>query len=165
MQRTVGRLATLAAAALAGYLAGAWNGNIASAARDPVRELLEADRAFDAATSSQGLEGWVAAFAPDAIMMPAGQNMIVGEKAIHEFVSKAFSSPGFAMRWEPVDAGASGDLGYTYGVSKTTRQGANGKPAVAYGKYLTIWRKQRDRSWKVALDIGNASPPPEAAKH
>ncbi|HVX65898.1 MAG TPA: DUF4440 domain-containing protein [Bryobacteraceae bacterium] len=165
MQRTLGRPAALAAAALAGYLVGAWNGNIASAAKDPTQELLEADRAFDAATSAQGLEGWVSSCAPDAILMPTGQNMIVGEKAIHDFVSKAFSSPGFAMRWEPVDAGVSGNLGYTYGVSKTTRTGSNGKPVVSYGKYLTVWRKQRDRSWKLALDIGNASPPPESSKH
>jgi ketosteroid isomerase-like protein len=164
MQRTVGRWAALAAAVLAGYVAGVWNGHIAVAAKDPSRELIEADHAFDAATSSKGMEGWVAWFAPDAIMMPAGQNMIVGQTAIHDFVSKAFASPGFAMRWEPVDAGASGDLGYTYGVSKTTRPGANGKTTISYGKYLTIWRKQRDHSWKVALDIGNASPPPAAPK-
>jgi ketosteroid isomerase-like protein len=66
------------------------------------------------------------------------------------------------MRWEPVDAAASGDLGYTYGISKVTRSGANGKPQILYGKYVTIWHKQRDRSWKIAVDIGNASPPPPA---
>ena len=64
------------------------------------------------------------------------------------------------MRWEPVDGGVSGDLGYTYGVSKVLRARADGKPAVSYGKYATIWQKQRDRSWKVIVDIGNSSPAP-----
>jgi len=164
MQRTVGRWAALAAAALGGYLAGAWNGNVASAAKDPSRELIEADHAFDSATSEKSMDGWMEWLLPDAVLMPAGQNMLVGQTAIHDFAVKAFAMPGFAMRWEPVDAGASGDLGYTYGVSKVTRTGTNGKPSISYGKYLTIWRKQRDRSWKVALDISNGSPTPQDQK-
>ncbi len=163
MHRIAGRF-SLAAAALAGYLAGTWNGNTASAAKDPAQEVLDADHAFDTATSKDGLDGWLSFFAPDGIMMPAGQPMIVGETAIHEFVSKAFAAPGFSMRWEPVDAAACGDLGYTYGVSKSSRTGPDGAPKISYGKYVTIWRKQRDRTWKVVLDIGNASPAPEAKK-
>ena len=27
------------------------------------------------------------------------------------------------------------------------------------GNYVTIWRRQGDGSWKVAVDIGNADPP------
>jgi ketosteroid isomerase-like protein len=163
MQRTVCRWAALAAAALAGYTAGAWNHGTAHAAKDPSRELIVADRAFDAATAQRGVDGWLSWFAPDAIMMPAGRKMVVGQTAIQEYTSKAFAAPGFSMRWEPVDAGAADGLGYTYGVFKTTRPGAGGNPVIAYGKYVTIWRKQSDRSWKVALDIGNASPPPEPA--
>jgi ketosteroid isomerase-like protein len=162
MKRTSIRLASLGVVFLAGYAAGSWNGGIIHAAKDPAKELIEADHAFDAATTRDGLDGWLSFFAPDGIMMPAGQDIIVGQPAIRGFLTKAFSAPGFALRWEPVDAAASGDLGYTYGISKVTRTGANGAPSISYGKYVTIWRKQRDRSWKIALDIGNASPAPEA---
>jgi ketosteroid isomerase-like protein len=34
----------------------------------------------------------------------------------------------------------------------------------SYGKYVTIWKKQRSGAWRVALDIGNASPAPEPKK-
>jgi ketosteroid isomerase-like protein len=162
MQRVSGRLAVVAAGII-GYVAGTWNVGTASAAkirRETVQELLDLDRQFDADTTTNGVEGWVTHFAPDGIMLPAASKMVVGQPAIREFISKVFSTPRFAMRWEPVDGGVSGGLGYTYGVSKVTRMGADGKPQVSYGKYVTIWREQRDGAWQIAVDIGNSSPPP-----
>ena len=32
---------------------------------------------------------------------------------------------------------------------------------VRHGKYVTIWKKQADGSWKFVVDIGNPSSPPE----
>jgi len=34
------------------------------------------------------------------------------------------------------------------------------KPTVRYGKYVNVWRKQKDGKWKVIVDLGNPSPPP-----
>ena len=166
MQCVSGRLAVVAAGII-GYVAGTWNVGTASAAKirkETAQELLDVDRAFDADTARNGVEGWVAHFAPGGIMMPAGGDMVVGQPAIREFISKAFSAPGFALRWEPVEGGISGDLGYTYGISKVTRTGKDGKPQISYGKYVTIWQKQRDGTWQVAVDIGNSSPPPAEKK-
>lgn len=150
------------AAALIGYQLAGWKITVASAARDRARELMEADRAFDEATAAEGVEGWVSYFADDAVMLPAGSDVVVGKKAIREFVQKRFSAPGFSLRWEPIDARASGDLGYTYGVFKASRTEPDGKRVASYGKYVTIWRRQRGGEWKVALDIGNDSPAPAA---
>jgi ketosteroid isomerase-like protein len=159
MQKLRSRLG-MAAACLLGYAAGTWNGGVVSAARDPLQELLETDRAFDSETAQNGTAGWISHFAPDGIMLPAGAGILVGRESIRKTISKALESPGFSLRWEPIDGEVSGDLGYTYGVSKTIRAGADNQPSVSYGKYVTIWRRQPDRSWMVILDIGNASPPP-----
>jgi len=41
---------------------------------------------------------------------------------------------------------------------------ANGNPVTVMGRYITIWRKQADGQWKVALDAGRMSRPrPEIA--
>jgi ketosteroid isomerase-like protein len=155
----------MAAACLLGYAAGTWNGGVVNAAREsPAQELMDADRAFDSETAQNGLSGWVEHFAPAGIMMPNGGAIVVGRDAISEAMGKVLGSPGFSLRWEPIDAGVSGDLGYTYGVSKVVRVGANNQTDISYGKYVTIWRKQRDRSWKVIVDIGNSSPPPAPKK-
>ena len=67
------------------------------------------------------------------------------------------------LLWTPVgaDISAFGDLGYTYGTFEFRSKGKDGKAVVDYGKYTSIWKKQADGSWKVVLDMGNASPAPK----
>ncbi len=157
-------VAAIAAAAVIGYQIGGLRTAAASAARDEAKELIATDRAFDEATAKLGVQGWVSYFADDGIMLPAGSDIVVGKEAIREFVAGRFEAPGFSLRWEPIDARVSGDLGYTYGISKASRTESGGKRVTSYGKYVTIWRKDRGGIWKVALDIGNNSPQPRAAK-
>jgi ketosteroid isomerase-like protein len=73
---------------------------------------------------------------------------------------------GTALTWTPVKAemAASGDLGYTYGNYVYTAKNKEGKLVANYGKYTSIWRKQKDGQWKVVVDMGNSSPGPKSAK-
>ena len=52
-------------------------------------------------------------------------------------------------------------LGYTYGNYIFKHKDKAGKLITDYGKYTSIWKKQRDGSWKVVLDMGNSSPAPK----
>ena len=63
------------------------------------------------------------------------------------------------LSWTPVgaDISASGDLGYTYGTYEFRSIGKDGKTSVEQGKYTSIWKMQKDGSWKVVLDMGNTS--------
>jgi ketosteroid isomerase-like protein len=38
----------------------------------------------------------------------------------------------------------------------------DGKLVTDYGKYATLWKKQKDGSWKVVMDMGNSSPAPKS---
>lgn len=152
------RKAAVAAIVLAAGLAG-FKAGTAFGAKNQKQALLQADRDFDEATSRQGSEAWASFFADDGIMMPAGADMAVGREAIRKLMAQTFSEPGYSLRWEPIDGAVSGDLGYTYGVFKSTRMQAR-RTATTYGKYVTIWKRQRGGLWKVAMDIGNQSPAP-----
>lgn len=59
------------------------------------------------------------------------------------------------LRWEPIagDIAASADLGYLMGPSRMTDNTAQHAPP-SYGFYLSVWRRQGDGTWKVALDVG-----------
>jgi ketosteroid isomerase-like protein len=140
------------AAAGAGYLVGA---------RDERQTLLQTDRNFDAATAKGGAPAWASFFAGEGVMMPAGGDPVIGRDKIEKAMSGAFSTPGFSLRWEPVDGATSGDLGYTRGTYQSTRIDTEGKPVPSYGKYVTIWRRERGGEWKAIVDIGNASPAPQ----
>jgi ketosteroid isomerase-like protein len=59
---------------------------------------------------------------------------------------------------------ASRDLAYTVGTWQVSKK-ENPEEVLATGKYVTVWRKQKDGSWKAVADIGNDDPPKDATKH
>lgn len=64
----------------------------------------------------------------------------------------------FTLEWYPfkVEVAKSLDFGYTVGNWILTS--ANGKKR--YGNYMTVWKKQKDGTWKFVLDGGNTTPEP-----
>ncbi len=138
-------------------------GALAAVGKRPADALMRADAAFDSATAATGIDGWVSFFAEDGAMMPSGGPVIRGPGEIRKLMGPEFATPGFSIRWKPggAEVSASEDLGYTFGTSTVIAPGPDGKPVTRYGKYLTVWRKQADGAWKVAMDIGNAAPAPE----
>ncbi len=120
------------------------------------REIRNADIAFAKATAERGAEGWTSYFAEDGVMFQPG-GVIAGRDSIRAVVTRWFADDHFGLTWEPTNAevAESGDLGYTFGRYHTTGRDATGNAVQVTGSYVTVWRKQADGSWKVALDIGN----------
>jgi uncharacterized protein (TIGR02246 family) len=123
--------------------------------------LMEMDRRFSVATREQGAEGWTSFFAEDGIMLPEGSAALRGKEAIHKAMEPFFSVPGNSLEWDPewAEISDSGDLGYTVGSSVLKSTDQDGNPTSKDGKYLTVWKRQADGSWKVTVDIGNSGNP------
>ena len=138
-------------------LAGAAEGAVTKKQAAAIEAIKKADLDFAAAAQARGLDGWMSYFAKDAVAFPAGKPFLTGLDKLREFYSGMFATPGFGISWKPViaDAAASGDLGYTIGVAEFTVRDKDGNPVKRPGKYLTVWKKQPDGSWKVAADLGN----------
>jgi ketosteroid isomerase-like protein len=69
--------------------------------------------------------------------------------------------PG-TLIWQPIFAFAGGaaDLGYTTGIWELKK--GDEPRSLGFGHYVTIWAKQRNGQWKIALDVGTENPqPPE----
>lgn len=113
-------------------------------------ELLKADTEFALLTARQGLDGFVAYLAPDVLKFGEKGSLLTTKEQARASLKKAFDNPGFQLKWKPLGAevAASGDLGYTWGEYEAARSGRR-------GHYLTIWKRQKDGSWKVAADVGN----------
>lgn len=124
--------------------------------------LMAADEAFAAATAERRLEGWLSAFDSTAIQMEPDVPFTPGIGSIRAAMGPVFADTSFTLTWQPAMAFASaaGDLGYTLGTWRSTRYNAEGKGQVSTGKYVTIWRKQPDGSWKVVFDGGNPDTEP-----
>ena len=127
-------------------------------------DLLATDQAFDAATAAHGLEGFAQFLADDVATLRPDQPIIQGKAAVMRVWAPLLENRTLAIRWKPLASANSGagDLGYTMGSYEISRIEGPGKRIVDAGKYVTIWRKQRDGSWKVVFDSGVPDSPPAA---
>lgn len=124
--------------------------------------LQDADRAFNHATALRRADGWMEFMAPDgALIRPAGT---IAGPAVRDAITKTFADTSFTLTWEPMqaDLGASGDLGYTVGKWAAHFRDEQGVQKTTTGRYLTVWKQQADRTWKVVQDIGVQDPAPAA---
>ena len=67
------------------------------------------------------------------------------------------TDPNYSLSWKANDASvaASGELGYTAGTFVEKTKGADGKTTTATGKFLCVWKKQKDGKWKGIRDMWN----------
>jgi ketosteroid isomerase-like protein len=126
--------------------------------------VAAADSGFAAAARAHDLEGSVGSLTADAVMFPPDQPPIVGRAAIREYMRGSFALPHFSVSWttDTIVVAASGDMAYSYARSRYTfpaRSGAAGAVDTAYGKGVSIWRRDTDGRWRTTADIWNGAPP------
>jgi ketosteroid isomerase-like protein len=130
----------------------------ANAETDGSTSLRALEAEFMKATAERGFDGFMSYFADDASDLPNGGAIVTGKENIRKALGPW--GPDVSLTWSPVKAemAASGELGYTFGNYVFKAKDKEGNLVVHYGKYATVWEKQKDGSWKVAMDMGNASP-------
>jgi ketosteroid isomerase-like protein len=125
------------------------------------RSLLAVDREFAAYSVTHGYTLAFAEYAAD-FTMPFGRNFyfLTGRQEVLDFY-KGWT-PAELLEWTPLfaDSSESGDLGYTVGTSVTTTTKADGTVDRAYNKYLSLWARRADGSWKFVADGGSVAPAP-----
>jgi uncharacterized protein (TIGR02246 family) len=126
-----------------------------------VQSIRELERRAREAAEAKDLDRYVSFYAADAVLFWPGRPMVRGRAAIREFMQALLSMPAFSLSFETVEVHVSraGDLAYSYGTNRVSLVGPNGKRVTDRGKYLTVYRKQADGTWKVVADIGNSDLP------
>jgi ketosteroid isomerase-like protein len=122
--------------------------------------LLQTDIEFSKKSVELGAaEAFRLYLADSALELPAGGEPVMGRDSIYSEMKGGH----YVLQWEPrkAEVSTSGDLGYTWGTYALTTEDAAGQTKTSYGKYLDVWKKQSDGSWKVLIDIGNQSPEPK----
>src|SRR5271156_5435240 len=124
--------------------------------------LKQLEGEFMKAAAEKGSAGYTSYYADDAVELPNGGPIIPGKVNIAKGMG-FLDDKNNSLTWSPVgaDISAAGDLGYTYGTFEFRSKDKDGKVVVDHGKYTSIWKKQKDGSWKVVLDMGNANSQPE----
>lgn len=120
--------------------------------------LFDLEAKFAKATAEGGGKAFSQWFAEDGVTLSNGEAPVHGREAIAK--QATWLAKDYQLTWTPTDAilSPAGDMGYTWGHYEGHSRDAQGNAVVTAGRYLTIWRKQADGSWKVALDASNNEP-------
>lgn len=123
--------------------------------------LLELEGRFSQAVAAGGGKAFTTWFAEDAVTLNNGRPAIQGRGNIA--AQATWDPKDYQLTWvaEGAQMGPSNDMGYTWGTYEGRSKDKNGEPVVTTGRYITIWRKQPDGTWKVAMDA-SANGPPDA---
>lgn len=109
--------------------------------------MAKADSDFAALALKGVPPAFVEYYAADGVAFtPSATNGKKYWRARKDFPGQLIWQPVFAM------AARDGDLGLTIGPWELKKPGAD--TAVAFGHYVTIWKKQSDGNYRMALDVG-----------
>jgi ketosteroid isomerase-like protein len=120
--------------------------------------LFDLEARFAKDVAARGGAGFAEWFAADAVLLGNGVAQVVGREAIAK--ASTWSAKDYQLTWTPTEAvmGPSGDIGYTWSHYQGQSKDAAGNPVLTSGRFITIWRRQPDGSWKVVLEAGANEP-------
>ena len=123
-----------------------------------VKKSIEAENAkYSEAIREGNVAGALAAYTDDATALPPDGQMIKGKQAIEEMYKRYIQIGMKEVTLITLEVGGSGGVAYEIGKTKVRIQ-PEGQPAMTDStKYLVIWKRQADGTWKVHVDIWNFS--------
>jgi uncharacterized protein (TIGR02246 family) len=103
-------------------------------------------------------------YTDDVVGMSADSPVIEGRENMQKYF-ETWMKDKPEVSWTPVkvEVARSGDLAYSWGKGKVSMKDKKGKVTETTDKYVSVWKKQADGSWKIAIDT-MISDPPEAKK-
>ena len=123
--------------------------------------LAEARRAIDKG-NAQWIEAWekgdpamvAAIFTEDGSLLARNGRVIKGRQQILERQKAAMQAvgPGVKVTVTTVDLWVDGDTAYETGKYNYKYQD-KGQPVTDEGRYVTIWKRQKDGAWKLHMDM------------
>ena len=136
---------------------------LADADRRMISQMADSAPAkFNAAAASRDWTTYASTYyADDAMVLPPNGAIVSGRDAITQFLASFPQMSNVVLRVDEVEG--AGDLAFARGTYEMD-VAVPGAPAPVHdkGKYMEIWKKQADGSWKIARDMFSSDLPAEA---
>jgi ketosteroid isomerase-like protein len=122
--------------------------------------LRKLDDEWSKAAGSRDVEKTTSYYSDDAVVMLPNIPTLTGKEPIRT-LWKSMLDSDFSGGWKStkVEVARSGDLAYVSGNYEFNEKDDGGKPITDKGKYLEIWKKQADGSWKCVADMFSSDLP------
>jgi len=119
--------------------------------------IAQVTAALLTAVNASHVDGVVAVWAEDGVLMPPGHPSVHGRDALERYFSRLFSERRFTFTFTSSHIVVDGDIAIErveYTASAWPREGG---PAVEdHGKGVHVFRRQADGTWKLLQDIWNS---------
>lgn len=117
-------------------------------------DIRAIDVAWARAVASKDADQTSSVYAENGTLLAPGAPIASGQEAIRKTWAALMGSPGFALSFAPtkIEISKSGDSAYEIGDYQLTMKGKDGKPQTVKAKYVVVWGKQADGSWKALVD-------------
>jgi len=120
--------------------------------------VIQTDKDFNDYCAKHGQKAAFLYYADSSLISFGEKELpIIGIKAFKESLDKNNDTIS-KLTWSPYRGEASGDIGYTFGFWKYTTKTKAGSDTIYQGNYVTVWKKQKDGSWKYVVDGGTDTP-------
>ncbi len=116
------------------------------------------DSAYAAAAGAGNVDGMMAGYAPDAMVMPPSMPMAHGTDQIRQ-LWKGMTSVKVSLQLTQETADGAGDFMYTTG-KYHYQELAAGTGAAEDGKYLEVFHRGADGKWMLVADTWSPNAPP-----
>ena len=128
--------------------------------------LKNLDAEWSKAAGAKDIDKTASYYSDDALVLPPNMPTINGKQGARAMWQGMFSVPGFGGGWKAskVEVARSGDLAYVTGTYELSETDAKGKSMTDKGKYLEVWKKQSDGTWKCVVDMFNSDLPSDAGE-
>jgi ketosteroid isomerase-like protein len=125
------------------------------------------DEQWSATAARNDLDGTVAFYADDAVLLPPNAPIATDKKSIRDsWAGLLGPNTSVSWKWSKIEVAQSGDLAYIYGSYKLTIGASSvSGPVNDTGKFLEVWKIQPGGKWKCIVDTYNSDlPEPAPAK-
>jgi uncharacterized protein (TIGR02246 family) len=112
--------------------------------------------------ASKDVEKILSHYADDATLMVPDMPLMKGKEAMRPALTKMLADKNLSSTFatSTAEVSKSGDLAYTQGTYTFVHTDPKTKkPVTEKGKYVTVYKKQADGSWKAIEDIDNEDAP------
>lgn len=123
-------------------------------------EIDSLGRQWEEAANRGEVERIMEIYAPDAVILPPGGPVIEGSETIRELFRQEFERFDTKLAFTTQEIEVEGDMAFRRGryVWRGTPR-LSGQTVETTNKFLEVWRRQPDGSWKISVDMWNPGEP------
>ena len=126
----------------------------ALAAETDEQSIQKTYKAWVKATNDKDIEEWSTFLAASPYFHPADSSPLATTEEVISYYVRSFADPRFSLdcKQEYVDVSESRDMAWSRGRCKATFTGPDGNEASGSSRWLKVWIKQPDGTWRCRVN-------------